>query len=192
MNRQPNYSLVAILLVLLSIWVIAIAYCNNANAALMVDMSAHIEEIKAIDEEREGDSELFLTLNLSDIELLAKTVYGEARGCSKIEQSAVIWCILNRVDASGDTIEDIVTAPYQFTGYNSENPVTDEFVALVEDVLARWVMEKHCVGEVGRTLPLEYKWFTGNGKENIFRDKYDGDYTIWDWDCYNPYLTIQD
>ena len=111
--------------------------------------------------EREGDSEPFITLDITDIELLAKTVYGEARGCSKIEQSAVIWCILNRVDAGGGTIKDVVTAPYQFTGYDSEHPVTDEFAALAEDVLARWILEKHCVGEVGRTLPSEYRWFIG-------------------------------
>lgn len=160
-------------------------FADNSYAEPAIVAEAQIEE------EREGDSEQVLTLNLHEIELLAKTVYGEARGCSAIEQSAVIWCILNRVDAGYGSIEDVVTAPYQFTGYDAEHPVTEEFALLAEDVLARWVLEKHCVGEVGRTLPMEYKWFLGDGEENIFRDQYSGDYTIWDWDCFNPYLTIE-
>ena len=36
----------------------------------------------------------------SDINYLAKTLYGEARGIeSKMEKAAVCWCILNRVDS---------------------------------------------------------------------------------------------
>ena len=30
---------------------------------------------------------------------LARTVWGEARGCSTTEQAAVAWCVLNRVDS---------------------------------------------------------------------------------------------
>ena len=188
MNNKNNYIILIILLILLTLATIAVNYCDNANA-VMIETYAQQDEINLIEEEREGDSEPVLEINLTEVELLAKTIYGEARGCSAVEQSAVIWCILNRVDAGYGSIEDVVTAKYQFTGYNSEHPVTEEFAALAEDVLARWILEKHCVGEVGRTLPSEYKWFTGNGKENIFRDQYSGDYTIWDWSCYNPYLT---
>lgn len=161
---------------------IIFAFDSYAEQEVLAEKAYVIEEY-----EREGDSEPVVPMQLSDIELLAKTVYGEARGCSTLEQSAVIWCILNRVDAGQGTIKDVVTAPYQFTGYSPDNPLTEEFMLLAEDVLARWIMEKHCVGEVGRTLPPEYLWFIGNGKENIFRDKYDGDYNIWDWNCYNPY-----
>lgn len=165
---------------------VAVLYSHNNSSYAELEIAAEAYE------EREGDSEQALTMHLTDIELLAKTVYGEARGCSTMEQSAVIWCVLNRVDAGYGTIEKVITAPYQFTGYNADNPVTAEFAALAEDVLARWMIEKHCVGEVGRTLPREYLWFRGNGKANIFRDQYDGDYTVWDWNCFNPYdLTIQ-
>ena len=187
MSKRTYYAILTILMIGLTIATIAVNCYVDAE-----EINEISSNVVMVDDEREGDSEPFIALNRTDIELLAKTVYGEARGCSTIEQSAVIWCILNRVDASGDTIEEVVTAKYQFTGYNKEHPVTDEFASLAEDVLARWILEKHCVGDVGRTLPSEYKWFIGNGKENIFRDQYDGEYTIWDWDCYNPYLTIQD
>ena len=175
-----------ILTIIIFILFAVLIFADNSYAEPEIVTAAQIEE------EREGDSEPVLTLNLNEVELLAKTVYGEARGCSTLEQSAVIWCILNRVDAGYGSVEDVVTAPYQFTGYDVEHPVTEEFAALAEDVLARWILEKHCIGEVGRTLPSEYKWFLGNGRENIFRDQYSGDYNIWDWDCYNPYLTIQE
>lgn len=184
MNKRSYYIILAILMICITVATVAVNYYEDTNK--------NTEDIILEYDDREGDYEPFVTIDKSDIELLAKTVYGEARGCSTIEQSAVIWCILNRVDAGGGTIKNVVTAPYQFTGYDSKHPVTDEFASLAEDVLARWILEKHCVGEVGRTLPIEYQWFTGNGKENIFRDQYDGNYTIWDWDCYNPYLTIQD
>ena len=33
-----------------------------------------------------------------ELEMVAKTVWGVARGCSDIQREAVVWCILNRVD----------------------------------------------------------------------------------------------
>lgn len=123
---------------------------------------------------------------------LAKMVWGEARGCSTTEQAAVVWCALNRFD-SGDpyyancmTIYDIVTQPAQFAGYDPENPVEPDILALVDDVLVRWMAEKVCVGDVGRVLPAEYLYFTGDGRVNSFRDQYQGGNT-WDWSLDSPY-----
>lgn len=137
--------------------------------------------------EKENTGTIDITIYQKDIELIAKTVYGEARGCSVVEQSAVIWCILNRVDAGYGTIEEVITAPYQFTGYKESHPVQGDFVELAIDVLLRWQIEKHCIGDVGRTLPDNYLYFHGDGKQNHFRDKYDGDYNIWGWQALNPY-----
>jgi spore germination cell wall hydrolase CwlJ-like protein len=40
--------------------------------------------------------------NPDDVVMLAKLIYGEARGIKSItEQAAVVWCVLNRVDSSG-------------------------------------------------------------------------------------------
>ena len=145
-------------------------------------------EIKNLKESLFGNGqELDIVIAESDVEIIAKTVYGEARGQSTMEQAAVVWCILNRVDASGSSISEIVTAPNQFVGYQSGHPVTDEIRALVYDVLVRWKMEKFCQGDVGRVLPKEYKWFSGYDGNNHFRNAYDGDYDIWDWSCWNPY-----
>ena len=76
------------------------------------------------------------TYSESDVELIAKTVWQEARGIErKAEQAAVVWCILNRVDDDrwGDTIAEVVTAPHQFA-YDAGAPVTDELRRLAEDV----------------------------------------------------------
>jgi hypothetical protein len=120
------------------------------------------------------------------IDALAKTVYGEARGCSTMEQAAVVWCILNRVDAGTENIMEVITAPNQFQGYDPANPIDTEIVALVKDVLTRWQIEKDCVGSVGRVLPSDYLWFTGDGTHNYFRNNYSGN-TTWDWSLPNPY-----
>lgn len=118
--------------------------------------------------------------------ILAKTVWGEARGCSRTEQAAVVWCILNRVDAGMGSIIDVATAPLQFVGYREENPVTEEHIALVNDVLTRRALEDTNSGEVGRVLPKEYLYFTGDGVSNHFCTEFNGG-TVWDWSLQTPY-----
>lgn len=125
-----------------------------------------------------------------EIPYIARTVWGEARGCSETEQAAVVWCILNRVDSSirymPDNIIDAVTQKYQFLGYVETFPVTEEIRELVIDVLTRWEMEKAGVENVGRVLPPEYMWFHGDGRHNHFRDAYRGG-NRWDWSLDSPY-----
>lgn len=123
-----------------------------------------------------------------DVEMLAKLVWGEARGVkSKTEQAAVIWCVLNRLDAGyAKTIEGVITARGQFTGYSKYNPVTDELYNLSRDVLYRYYMEKEGSVNVGRVLPKDYLWFTGYRGHNRFRNAYrNGRY--WDWSLPGPY-----
>lgn len=124
-----------------------------------------------------------------ELEMIAKLVYGEARGCSKTEQAAVIWCVLNRVDDDRfpDNITDVITQKNQFSGYNENNPVYEEYVELANDVMERHQFEKIAVGEVGRILPKEYMWFRGNGIVNTFRDAYKEPYNTWGWSLYSPY-----
>ena len=124
-----------------------------------------------------------------EINMLAKTVWGEARGCNKLEQSAVVWCILNRVDDGQGSIAQVITAPDQFHGYSSSYPVTKEIKALCEDVVARWKLEKMLGGDFGRTLPSKYLFFSSDktGIGNVFRTAWSGNYEVWDWDCWNPY-----
>lgn len=133
-----------------------------------------------------------IVIDQADAEILAKLVWGEARGVkSKAEQAAVIWCALNRVDAEGyacgRSVEYVVTFPNQFTGYRASNPVTPELYELAVDVLTRWQREKAGESNVGRVLPFEYQWFAGDGKRNHFRDAYRGG-NRWDWSLPDPYL----
>lgn len=149
-------------------------------------------------EEKEQEQEQESEIDIPNIEekykdeipYIARTVWGEARGCSETEQAAVIWCILNRVDSSirymPDNIIDVVTQKHQFLGYVKTFPVTEKIRELVIDVLTRWEMEKTGVKNVGRVLPPEYMWFHGDGRHNHFRDSYRGG-NRWDWSLDSPY-----
>lgn len=124
----------------------------------------------------------------SDAVIIAKVIYAEARGAdSKMEQAAVAWCILNRLDAGiwGDTVREVATSPHQFA-WRSGAPVKDEFYELACDVLTRWQLEKTGIENVGRVLPKEYLYFTGRAGRNRFRTQYKGG-AYWNWDCENPY-----
>lgn len=125
-------------------------------------------------------------VNDSEAEYLAKMVWGEARGLTTTEQAACVWCVLNRVDAGYGTIIEVVTAKNQFVGYRPGNPVDETILKLCEDVLLRWEIEAACVGEVGRVLPAEYLYFSGDGRHNYFRDSYTGG-NIWSWTLHSPY-----
>lgn len=125
-----------------------------------------------------------------DIRTCAKLVWGEARGIkSDAEKAAVIWCVLNRLDSGryGDSIYEVITAPYQFTGYRAGNPVTDELYELAKDVLTRYELEKMGKEEVGRTLPKEYEFFVGYDGRNWFRKTYRDPDPRWDWSLPDPY-----
>lgn len=123
-----------------------------------------------------------------DVDALARTLYGECRGVpSKMEQAAVAWCVLNRLDAGyADTVLGVVSAPWQFVGYSPYHPVTDELADLAADVLERHWREQQGETDVGRVLPSDYLWFTGRDGRNWFRASYrSSDY--WDWSLPDPY-----
>lgn len=126
-------------------------------------------------------------VNAYEAELIGRTIWGEAGGIeSAAERAAVAWCILNRMDALGQTVEQVVTAPYQFHGYRDWGECPQEHIDLAADVLARWTKEKEGVTEVGRVLPAEYLFFIGDGEHNHFTTDYRGtDY--WDWSLTDPY-----
>ena len=123
-----------------------------------------------------------------EINHIAKTVWGEARGLSKTHQAGVVWAILNRCDDGrfGKGIISVITAPSQFAGYRSGNPVDPEIRELVVDVLDRYSQEKAGIKNVGRVLPKEYLYFRGNGRVNLFSKKWNST-NIWDWSLESPY-----
>ena len=109
----------------------------------------------------------------ADVVAVAKMLYGESRGCSIDNQQKAVWCVLNRVDDERypDSIIEVLSQSGQFHGYSPNHPVWDELTAVAEDVLTRWSLEKQGVA-VNRELPKSYLFFTGTGRENIFREAY--------------------
>ena len=108
-----------------------------------------------------------------DVTEVAKMLWGEARGCTRDNQIKCAWVVCNRVDDARfpDSIQDVLSQPSQFHGYDPTYPVTDELYSVAFDVLTRWSYEKQGV-PVRRELSKSYLWFTGNGQENIFREVY--------------------
>jgi hypothetical protein len=106
---------------------------------------------------------------------------------SKAEQAAVMWCVLNRLDAGywGDSLSRVVRARSQFA-YSSGLPVRENFRELAQDVMMRWLLEKRGVEDVGRVLPHDYYYFSGHGGHNWFRKSYRSD-NYWDWSLPDPY-----
>lgn len=109
-----------------------------------------------------------------DVEAIARTLYGECRGCGEREQEAVAWVILNRLDAGyADTVLGVVSAPGQFSGYDPDHPLWPELMDVAERVL-RWQHRESVGLSAPRVLPREYLWFSGDGVRNTFRDAYGG------------------
>ena len=108
-----------------------------------------------------------------DVVEVAKMLWGEARGCTRDNQIKCAWVVVNRVDDERfpDTIQGVLEQPSQFHGYDPSYPVTDELYNVAFDVLTRWSYEKQGI-PVRRELANSYLWFTGNGRENIFREVY--------------------
>ena len=108
-----------------------------------------------------------------DVTEVAKMLWGEARGCTRDNQIKCAWIVCNRVDDDRfpNTIQGVLSQSSQFHGYDPTYPVTDELYSVAFDVLTRWSYEKQGI-PVRRELPNTYLWFTGNGRENIFREVY--------------------
>lgn len=119
----------------------------------------------------EPEYEMYFTE--ADVIALAQMLYGEARGCTLLNQQQCVWCVLNRVDDARfpDSIIGVVSQPSQFHGYSPNFPVWDELKEVARDVLTRWSLEKQGV-TVERELPNTYLWFTGYNGSNHFREEY--------------------
>lgn len=119
----------------------------------------------------------------TDVDVLAQLLWTEARGVrSRTEQAAVIWCVLNRVDAGlGSDPIAVATDRAQFA-YDPSAPILDDLRALAQDVLERWQ-----TNAPGRVLPQDYMWFRGKDGRNWFRNSFNGEYDIWDWSWDSPY-----
>lgn len=122
------------------------------------------------------------------VEMMAKVVYREAGAVdSDMHKAAVVWCMLNHLDNGfhGDTIEEVITYPNALA-YDPQAPVDEDIVYLVRDVISRYNLEREGVNEVGRVLPKDYLYFTGDGQYNHFTNTWPTG-EKWDWSLPNPY-----
>lgn len=185
-NKHNKRNLIfCILLGALILAALVICIGESAQATYDIDISARQTEVHAaaellrslgVDENSEAiaalSDEWWRCHYHTEAEYIAKTLYGEARGCSEAEQAAVVWCILNRVDEGvwGEGITGVITRPGQFAGYDPDYPVWPELYEIAQDVLTQWRREGN--GEtVERVLPREFVYFSGNGSYNVFRDR---------------------
>ena len=132
----------------------------------------------------------------ADVQLLAELMTaeahvvlwnGEQHGVSPYARIAAVgWCVLNRCDKTGATLEEVIKKPHQFAWHDGIE-VADGMHWLAADVLERYWAEKQGQTDVGRTLPETYLFFHGDGRENYFREEYKGNGEYWDWKCEDPY-----
>ncbi len=119
-----------------------------------------------------------------EVVCMAKVIHGEAGICSKLQKSAVAWCVCNRADwfEYPDNVVDVITQPSQFHGYSEDKVPTVEDYEIAWDVLYRWHNNLD-----GRTLPKEFLFFHSNGRgENVFTTNHRTG-KVWDWRLPNPY-----
>ncbi|MCW6036369.1 cell wall hydrolase [Spirulina subsalsa FACHB-351] len=70
-----------------------------------------------------------------DLDIMARTIFGEARGESELGQIGVGWVIMNRVGKKtwyGRTVGEVCLKPWQFSCWNS-NDVNHSIIKSVEE-----------------------------------------------------------
>lgn len=156
---------------------------TTTETTLLVDLGEELTPATAYTEPAPVE------LDPAEVELLARTIWGEAGGVkSETERAAVAWCVLNRVELNGSSIEAEVTKPGQYIGYRATGECPDSHMELAADVLERWTREQNGEQNVGRVLPTTYLFFTGDGSRNYFTKEWrDGE--PWDWSNISPYNT---
>lgn len=164
-------------------------HVNDVQNTPAVSPDIEIEENDYADSDSGTEAEIMYYTD-EEVVMMAKLLYRECRGVpSDTEKACVAWTVCNRVDLDefkGDTITEIITAPNQFA-YSYDTPVTDELYELSLDVLTRWNAERNGEEYVGRVLPKDYTYYTGDGSHNYFRNNYDGEYDVWDYSLPSPY-----
>ena len=192
MKRWQRQFAAVLSLIAVAISFIAFTPWSGADAPKEIQASAIISPSTLLTiaegEEPEAEEPEYIP-DAAEVEALAKMLYGEARGiASDMKKAACVWCVLNRVDDPRfpDTVLEVLEAPYQFAGYSADYPVLPELATLAADVLKRYHAEKNGEENVGRVLPAEYLYFTGDGRNNHFTIGWK-DAETWDWSLQNPY-----
>lgn len=132
------------------------------------------------------------TYSESDVIMMAKLMFGEARGIqSQQEIAAIGWIVLNRVDDSRfpNTISGVITQQSQFHYKESFSTKSDygyDLTYIARHVLDSWCAEKEGLNIGGRVLPKDYLYFHGaNGRNHFKKTVNSKDY--WNFSLPNPY-----
>jgi hypothetical protein len=104
-----------------------------------------------------------------EIDMLARVVYAEARGCAPEEQALVVWAVLQRASGGAfhGTPQEVILRDGQFL-YSEKHPVLSDIRELCLSEAEKWA-----AGEPAPTHPiyaptLPYYYFNDNGKHNYF------------------------
>ncbi|WP_017303937.1 cell wall hydrolase [Spirulina subsalsa] len=76
-----------------------------------------------------------LSSNRDDLDIIARTIFGEARGESELGQIGVGWVIINRVGEKtwyGRTVKEVCLKPWQFSCWNP-NDANNSIIKSVEE-----------------------------------------------------------
>ena len=124
----------------------------------------------------------------------ARMVHGEAGGVKSItERSGCLWIACNRTISDDpffpDQLEEVIAQECQFYGYDPNGEFTEADYNLAIDVFERFYREQN--GEtavaVGRSLPVDYLYFTGDGEHNWFTKTQGGEPYVWGSQLVSPY-----
>jgi len=86
-----------------------------------------------------------------DLDIAARTIWGEARGEPDAGKIAVMWVIRNRAEVGGwwgDTVKDVCLKKWQFSCWNSDDPNRAKIEALSKDSPDY----RHCVAIAAQVL----------------------------------------
>lgn len=81
----------------------------------------------------------------AEIDLLARTIWGEARGEGTQGMHAVANVIMNRVKKGGwygATVQDVVLKPYQFSVWNKDDPNREKALSVTVADSQFWTAKK--------------------------------------------------
>ena len=207
MKRIFYTQLVAILL--LVVWIVILLFITPACARAEVNKYAYlppllpevpaeawtvqfdyVEEADVTNDELLCDEDLIrMVISEADEIRIAQMLYGEDRDTGgpvdTMKQSAVVWVVFNRMAAWDQTVEEVITHD-QFHGWHRGQLHPDWAHEIVRDVALRWSRELRGEEDVGRTLPVEYLFFSSGGRHEKFRSGY-RTREYWDWSLPNPY-----
>ena len=155
-------------LVLVLTWIVSgrYAYKLMEPRLLIAEEAMHpVAEEAAATPEPTRDSYIVSTFAAEEV---ARVLYG-MRDNDAEELSAVVWCIINRVESTlyPNTLVEVCEQPHQWMGYSVDNPVLDDLYDIAYDVLYAWETDGH------RPFGQEYLWFSWAPDQITFRTSFE-------------------